>query len=106
MKRKLKLKEECIKWKKWSERVNKKINTGEHIVIIGIGCLISSFFYLTCIKLLPIRFTPQKTETINWLTINKYPKQQDYYIFISAIGFIYLFTLLIWFITVYLKSKK
>src|SRR5438105_11014435 len=92
-------------WKNWSKKINARVSPNEHLSILGFSLLFSVLLYLIIIKLFPITFTIPKTTSINWLTVNNYPKQQDYYLFFSFIGFVYLFTLLICFICLSLKTK-
>src|SRR5258708_544229 len=106
MKMQQKLKEIDVLSEKWSKKINNTISSAQHLYILGISISLSTIIYIILIKSINLKFiTPQST-AINWLTIHKYPKQQDYYLFISYMLFTYLSTLFIWFIWVSLKSKK
>jgi uncharacterized membrane protein len=106
MKKKNNSKKKDALFNKWSKKIKNRLTRSDHLNIIGLGFLISTSLYLLTLKFFKFTFTPSQTTAINWLTVNKYPKQQDYYIFISYVGFTYLCTLLIWYLWINSKIKK
>lgn len=78
-------------------------------VLIGFtGAMLGIVFYISIINLIKPRFMMPVSSAINWYTINGYPRQQDYFYFITSFIFILFFALLFWFITIYIwiKVKK
>lgn len=95
-----------IKWKAWSSKVRKNISNLQLILTLIISFIFSTLIYLVLIKLFNLKFVVQSTTAINWLTVNHYPKQQDYYLFYSMFCFVFIFTLSIWLIWINLKLKE
>ncbi len=89
----------------WRNKAN-KINTQTHLTILFISLLISIIIYIFLVLNLNFNFTMKQTTAINWLSLNHYPKQQDYYFLYSFLSFNFFASLLIWFVWISLKIKK
>jgi len=93
-------------YNKWRIDAATKISVEEHSLILFFSLLFSVLIYLFIVFSFHFSFSVPKTTAINWLTINRYPKQQDYYFLFSFLGFNFFSSILFWFIWVSLKIKK
>ena len=90
----------------WAALVRNTISIGEHIFILGTAILFSTLLYMLLLSLINPHFVVPYSTTINWLTVNHYPKQQDTYLFVSFFVFVYVVSFLIWLLWVSLKIRK
>lgn len=84
----------------------KKIKTEEHLLILFLSLIISICLYILLFFLSPITFKADNIQTINWFSINQYPKQMDYIYLEFGYVFIILVTVLLWLIKIWSKSQK
>jgi len=91
---------------RWAARVRQRVTLTEHVAVIGASCLFATVVYLLLIHLIPLHFSVPESTALNWLTLHKYPKQQDYWAVFSFIGFAYGLSLSLWLIYVSLKSRQ
>jgi hypothetical protein len=92
-------------WKKWAEKYRDISFFWHSAVIIG-GVVVSSLLYITLIRFFHPTFFVPKTSAINWFTVHKYPRQQDYFYFYTAVSFILIVTIMLWVICLWKKTKK
>lgn len=92
-------------WKKWAGK-NRDISFFWHSAVIIGGVVIASLLYITFIKFFHPTFFVPKTSAINWFTVHKYPRQQDYFYFYTAVSFILIVTIIFWVICLWKKTKK
>ncbi len=77
-----------------------------HFIIVLISILISTFIYYLIVKSLNLNFENPKTTTISWFTLNNYPRQQDYFYFMTSFVFITSLSCILWFLCIWLKKSK
>lgn len=83
-----------------------KISWTTHTSIICLSIVLAAVIYFALISFLNLRFTIPETTAINWYTLNNYPRQQDYFYFLTAFVFIFSASILFWFIFLWYKNKK
>lgn len=77
----------------------KKYSWQSHFLVFATAFVLSVLIFISFTYYFPLHFTVSKTSTsINWFTINNYPKQQDMFFFIIGFIFTTIFTVLFWFI--------
>ncbi len=94
------------RWKMWAKNSTQKISEGEHILVFMTTTIVSVVLYRYLIVLLHIKFLSPHTDTINWVTVHSYPKQQDVIIF--GLGFIFVTVLasIAWLVWIWIRIKK
>lgn len=81
-------------------------STTSHIVIFTISFIISVTVFLLLCAILKIKFSVPETTAINWLTVNKYPKQQDLIYFAIGFPFVTFICILIWIVFICKQKQK
>lgn len=84
----------------------KKVSVTKHFLIIFTGILFSSVTYLLIFKNLPLHFKNPPTTTINWFTINNYPRQQEFFYFLTGFSYIFSLTCAIWLLALWKRKIK
>lgn len=74
----------------------KKIPWYIHVYVIMLTIVISTALYVVLLFFLKPQFLMPETDTINWYTVHKYPRQQDYFYFTTAFVFILVITFIVW----------
>lgn len=89
-------------------KITSSISWYAQVLLGAIGIMLGALFYVLIISQVRLVFTIPASSAINWYTVNGYPRQQDYFYFMSAFIFILIFGLLFWYTAVYLwiKLKK
>jgi hypothetical protein len=85
---------------------NKKVSIVNHTILILLGIILSISIYIITFKFYTPHFFLKSTTSINWYTIHKYPRQQDYFYFFSLFIFVLVFTCIFWFVIVWKKRTK
>lgn len=94
------------KWGYLSKKIDRKVEWYEHITFVVLGIIISIILLIIIIRNLDLSFKVPATTAINWFTVHKYPRQQDYFFFILDFSFIFIGTVISWIILVWKKIKK
>lgn len=94
------------RWLSWANLVSKRITWPYHVFFLSISFITSVLIFITVIRLLAIPFSMPFTTGINWLTVNHYPKQQDYFYFLFGFIFVTIFTYIFWLILIWIKRRK
>lgn len=95
-----------LRFNSWRIFAAKKITTEEHLLMLFFCLLFSVLIYLFLLFSFNLVFALPKTSAINWLTVNQYPKQQDYYFLYTFIVFNFTNSIFLWALWVTLKIKK
>lgn len=85
---------------------SKRMSAVDHSIIALSGLILSTSIYILAVRLYPPHFSLNSTTAINWYTIHKYPRQQDYFYFFSSFIFILIFTCIFWFLILWKKRTK
>jgi hypothetical protein len=85
---------------------NKKMSAVGHATIVLLGLILSTSIYIITFKLYSPHFSLNLTTSINWYTIHKYPRQQDYFYFFSSFIFVLVSTCIFWFLIIWKKRTK
>lgn len=88
------------------ERKSKKTTLAENVFYLLICFTISLASYLILFKNLNLKFYNPPTTTISWFTINNYPRQQEYFYFLTGFLFLTIFTIILWGVFLWLKKFK
>lgn len=91
---------------KWSCHVKKKVPASDRAYMVCVSCTISILLYFVIRAVLPVHFSMPDTTAINWLTVNKYPKDQDYFFFFSFCIFVYVVSVAIWLVWIWIKTRR
>lgn len=92
-------------WKGFAQKINKSMSWKDHVIIFffAISFSLVSFYFIT--YLVPIHFKLPETSAINWLTVNDYPKQKDYFYFYTGFSYVLIASIIIWFLWIWRKIK-
>ncbi len=88
--------------------IGKKIDSisfDQHVMSIVIAIVMAIACYAFLVLVVPVHFTQPWTTAINWFTVHHYPRQRDYFYYISGFLFILVFTCGAWIIWIWKKGK-
>ncbi|MEN9407852.1 MAG: hypothetical protein RLZZ455_1068 [Candidatus Parcubacteria bacterium] len=77
-----------------------------HLFVFAIGIVISSLLYLAVIRIWSPTFIMPESQTINWYTVHKYPRQQDYFYFATSFLSITVGSVIFWLLWLWKIYKK
>lgn len=87
---------------------SKKLDTYswiDHFLVLSVSLIISITVFALGATSLNLDFRTPTSTAINWFTVHSYPRQQDYFYFVSGVIFITISTLTIWSIMIWKKIK-
>lgn len=93
-------------WKHHAAFIVRRTRWWYHSVVLFFGFIIGVGIFMSFLTFVPLQFAPQETSAINWLTIHRYPKQQDYFYFFLGNGMVFLIMMSVWSIWIWTKIKK
>lgn len=85
-------------------RCGKKFPWQTHAVVFASSFTLSTILFIIISFHISFHFSGSSTTAINWLTVHKYPKQQDLFFFVFGIVFIFCTTMIGWLIWLLKKT--
>ncbi len=86
--------------------IRKKVFFEKHAKYFFSGAIISEIILVTGLKIFSFEFYYPMTTAINWFTVHKYPRQQEYFFFLLLFFIPLFFGILSWLILVRRGSSK
>jgi hypothetical protein len=83
---------------------SKTIKIWQHAFIVFLGIIGSIIFYLLIVLIIKPSFNIPFSTTISWYTVHNYPRQQEYFYFLTFVPFIFIVTSLIWLIVIWKRK--
>lgn len=96
----------CQRFRHFISRAESNTQWWEHVLAVGGGVLGATALYAGIMRLWNLQFSVPQTTAINWLTANKYPKQQDYFYFMTGVPFVICISIAVWVIFLWKKSRS
>lgn len=93
-------------WIRWVQRTVKSTRWWHNVIVLIGGLIVGMLLFIAVAEIIPIRFMMPETTAINWYTVHKYPRQQEYFYFFFGFSFILIITIFIWSLWIWKKQKK
>lgn len=77
-----------------------------HLFVFIIGVVVSALIYLAVIRIWSPVFTMPESQTVNWYTVHTYPRQQDYFYFVTSFFSISVGSVTLWLLWLWKNYKK
>jgi hypothetical protein len=77
-----------------------------HLFVFTIGVVVSALIYLAVIRIWSPVFTMPESQTVNWYTVHTYPRQQDYFYFVTSFFSITVGSVTLWLLWLWKNYKK